>query len=79
MRAEELTDDDLSAVDLLLDFQSMATDDDDPRVVRQRIAKQSMEGINPFHALVASKHTRVEAKLALDRIWRATSMLIPRR
>lgn len=75
-RAEQLAQEDLAAVDLLYDFQSTSTYQDDLTVAAARVAGQAADGRNPFLALVSNRHVRPEARAALEIVWSATSKMI---
>jgi len=72
-RAAQLAQEDLAAVDLLYDFQSTSTYQDDLTVAAARVAGQAADGRNPFLALVSNRHVRPEARAALEIVWSATS------
>jgi hypothetical protein len=74
-RAEQLAREDLLAVDLLYDFQSTSTYQDDLTIATAQLAGQAKAGYNPFLALVSHRHVRPEARAALDIVWGATAKM----
>jgi hypothetical protein len=78
-RAEQLCAQDLVAVDLVNDFQSVSTHHDDLGIASAKIAGQAEAGNNPFLALVANRHVRPGVRDALEVVWAAGSRLIQRR
>jgi hypothetical protein len=78
-RAEQLAHEDLSAVDLLYDFQSTSTCQDDLTIAAAKVAGQARDGCNPFLALVSHRHLRPEARAALEIVWSATARMMSRR
>lgn len=78
-RAEQLVEGDLVGVDLVSDFQSASTHNDDLAVATAKIAGQATAGNNPFLALVTNRHVRPGVRQALEVVWAAASKMVGRR